>query len=165
VRCGTNLGPPMVDIDVDADYRRKRPAYKDSMFGCDYALCVRGAGKLNFRFFETLSAGRNPVLIDTNARFRWTGRSTGRWTCAEFPPSACPTPHGSSPISTCNWGPQGLRPCRQPIARSVQACSPPPLNIRGYFRDCPMEQRVADRASGVERLQEKHRWSSRKVAR
>ncbi len=44
MRCGTNLGPPMVDIDVDADCRRKRPEYNDSMFGCDYALCVRGAG-------------------------------------------------------------------------------------------------------------------------
>jgi hypothetical protein len=67
VRRGTNLGPPMADIDVDADRRRKRSEYIDSVFGCDYALCVRGAGNWSFRFFEALSAGRIPVLVDTDA--------------------------------------------------------------------------------------------------
>ena len=67
VRRGINLGPPMVDVDVDADRRRKRDEYVDSVFGCDYALCVRGAGNWSFRFFEALSAGRIPVLIDTDA--------------------------------------------------------------------------------------------------
>jgi len=67
VRRGTNLGPPMADIDIDADRRRKRAEYIESVFGCDYALCVRGAGNWSFRFFEALSAGRIPVLIDTDA--------------------------------------------------------------------------------------------------
>ena len=66
-RRGTNLGPPMANIDMDTDRQHKRVEYVDSVFGCDYALCIRGAGNWSFRFFEALSAGRIPVLIDTDS--------------------------------------------------------------------------------------------------
>lgn len=67
IRRGTNLGPPMANIDMDAERQIKRTEYVDSVFRCDYALCVRGAGNWSFRFFEALSAGRIPVLIDTDS--------------------------------------------------------------------------------------------------
>jgi hypothetical protein len=67
VRRSGNLGPPMAGIDGNADRRRKREEYVDSVFGCGYALCVRGAGNWSFRFFEALSAGRIPVVIDTDS--------------------------------------------------------------------------------------------------
>ena len=67
VRRSANLGPPMAGVDGDEDRRRKRAEYVDSVFGCEYALCVRGAGNWSFRFFEALSAGRVPVVIDTDS--------------------------------------------------------------------------------------------------
>lgn len=44
---------------------RFRNEYIDSIVNSDYVLCVRGYGNFSFRFFETLSLGRIPVLVDT----------------------------------------------------------------------------------------------------
>ena len=66
VRRGKNLGPPMAGIDVDIERNHMRREYVNSVFGCDYALCMRGAGNWSYRFFEALSAGRIPVMIDTD---------------------------------------------------------------------------------------------------
>jgi hypothetical protein len=57
----------MANIDMDTDRQIKSVEYVDSVFGCDYALCVRGAGNWSFSFSEALSAGRIPVLIDTDS--------------------------------------------------------------------------------------------------
>jgi hypothetical protein len=65
-RRGTNLGPPMAGTDGDALRRAMRQEYVDSVFANSYALCIRGAGNWSYRFFEALSAGRIPVLIDTD---------------------------------------------------------------------------------------------------
>lgn len=65
-RRGTNLGPPMAGVDADEHRREMRRQYVDSVFSNSYALCVRGAGNWSYRFFEALSAGRIPVLIDTD---------------------------------------------------------------------------------------------------
>ncbi len=67
VRRSQNLGPPGTGVDADAERRKMRREYVDSVFGTDYSLCVRGAGNWSFRFFETLAAGRIPVLIDTDS--------------------------------------------------------------------------------------------------
>jgi hypothetical protein len=45
---------------------RVRDEFVGNMFGCDYVLCARGAGNFSLRFYETLSAGRIPLLIDTD---------------------------------------------------------------------------------------------------
>jgi hypothetical protein len=45
---------------------RVRDEFVDNMFGCDYVLCARGAGNFSLRFYETLSAGRIPLLINTD---------------------------------------------------------------------------------------------------
>jgi hypothetical protein len=65
-RRGRNLGPPMSGIDGDLVRQSMRREYVDSVFSNLYALCVRGAGNWSYRFFEALSAGRIPVLIDTD---------------------------------------------------------------------------------------------------
>lgn len=38
----------------------------ENMFNSDYILCARGAGNYSFRFYETLSAGRIPIFINTD---------------------------------------------------------------------------------------------------
>jgi hypothetical protein len=65
-RRGTNLGPPMAGTDGDHLLRTMRREYVASVFENSYALCIRGAGNWSYRFFEALSAGRIPVLIDTD---------------------------------------------------------------------------------------------------
>ena len=37
-----------------------------NMFNSDYILCVRGAGNYSFRLYETLSAGRIPLFVNTD---------------------------------------------------------------------------------------------------
>jgi hypothetical protein len=43
-----------------------RAAYLRHLFRSDYVLCVRGAGNYSIRLFETLAAGRVPVIVDTD---------------------------------------------------------------------------------------------------
>jgi hypothetical protein len=45
---------------------RVRAEYIRNILESDYVLCVRGWGNFSFRFFEAMSLGRTPVLIDTN---------------------------------------------------------------------------------------------------
>lgn len=66
VRRGRNLGPPMAGVDQDEARRRMRREYVGSVFRNPYALCVRGAGNWSYRLFETLAAGRIPLLVDTD---------------------------------------------------------------------------------------------------
>jgi hypothetical protein len=43
-----------------------RMEYIHNILDSDYVLCVRGWGNFSFRFFEAMSLGRVPVLIDTD---------------------------------------------------------------------------------------------------
>lgn len=45
---------------------QSRAEYLENMIGSDYILCARGVGNYSFRFYETLSCGRIPVLINTD---------------------------------------------------------------------------------------------------
>ena len=45
---------------------RTRAAFEQNVLATDYTLCVRGAGNFSVRFYETLSAGRTPLFIDTD---------------------------------------------------------------------------------------------------
>jgi hypothetical protein len=51
-------------INVDPDVARKE--YRDNMLQSDLALCVKGDGNFSYRFYEALSLGRIPLLIDTD---------------------------------------------------------------------------------------------------
>ena len=59
----TYFGKNRRNIDRQQQLRNE---YKQNMLGSDYVLCLRGAGNYSFRFYETLSAGRIPLLIDTD---------------------------------------------------------------------------------------------------
>lgn len=47
------------------DRDRARHEFLENLDFSDYALCVRGAGNFSFRLYEALSAGRIPVLVNT----------------------------------------------------------------------------------------------------
>lgn len=66
LRRSRNLGPPMTGVDRDASIRSMRREYVRSVFANPYSLCVRGAGNWSYRLFESLSAGRIPLLVDTD---------------------------------------------------------------------------------------------------
>jgi hypothetical protein len=51
--------------DDPAALARIRRRFVDNLLGADYALCVRGGGNFSIRFYEALSAGRIPLLINT----------------------------------------------------------------------------------------------------
>ena len=49
-----------------ADRARTRREYVQNMVESDYVLCARGVGNFSYRLYETLSAGRIPVFVDTD---------------------------------------------------------------------------------------------------
>ena len=51
-------------INVDPETARRE--YRDNMLQSDLALCVKGDGNFSYRFYEALSLGRIPLLIDTD---------------------------------------------------------------------------------------------------
>ncbi len=51
-------------IQLDPEVARKE--YRDNMLQSDLALCVKGDGNFSYRFYEALSLGRIPLLIDTD---------------------------------------------------------------------------------------------------
>lgn len=48
------------------DAQEVRKAYVENLRACDLALCVRGDANASQRFYETLSAARIPLLLDTD---------------------------------------------------------------------------------------------------
>ena len=44
----------------------RRREFVDNILGSDYVLCARGWANCSIRFFETLSLGRIPALVDTD---------------------------------------------------------------------------------------------------
>lgn len=51
-------------IRMDPEVARR--AYVENMRGCDLALCLKGDGNYSLRFYEALSLGRVPLLLDTD---------------------------------------------------------------------------------------------------
>ncbi len=58
-----------------------RDEFVTNMFDCDYVLCARGAGNFSVRFYETLSAGRIPLLINTDCALPLSDRVDWRKHC------------------------------------------------------------------------------------
>lgn len=50
---------------IRGDSRKIRQEFIDNMRNSDYTLCVKGDGNFSYRFFEALSLGRIPLLVDT----------------------------------------------------------------------------------------------------
>lgn len=51
---------------VQTDVETTRREYIDNLLGSDYALVIKGDGNYSYRFYEALSLGRIPVLLDTD---------------------------------------------------------------------------------------------------
>jgi hypothetical protein len=51
------------------------------MLNTDYMLCIRGAGNFSIRFYEALSAGRIPLLINTRCALPFDDRIDWRRHC------------------------------------------------------------------------------------
>ena len=51
---------------ASGDPTHLRREYIDNIFNSDFILAPKGDGNFSLRFYETLSAGRIPVLIDTD---------------------------------------------------------------------------------------------------
>jgi len=56
------FGGAVTDTPARTSARRE---YVDNILMSDYVLCVRGYGNYSFRFFEAMSLGRTPLLVDT----------------------------------------------------------------------------------------------------
>lgn len=54
-------------ISEDSAREVTREEYVQNMVDADYVLCTRGTGNFSFRLYETLSCGRIPVFVDTDA--------------------------------------------------------------------------------------------------
>jgi hypothetical protein len=50
---------------IKTDPAQTRKEYIDNLLGSDYALIIKGDGNYSYRFYEALSLGRIPVLLDT----------------------------------------------------------------------------------------------------
>ena len=61
--------------------RRARSRFAANVLGSDYTLCARGAGNFSTRFYEALSAGRIPLLIDTRCVLPFADRIDWRRHC------------------------------------------------------------------------------------
>lgn len=51
-------------IGMDPEVARRE--YRENLLDCDLALCVKGDGNFSYRFYEALSMGRVPLLVDTD---------------------------------------------------------------------------------------------------
>lgn len=50
---------------IRMDPEKARSEYRENLLGSDVALVVKGDGNYSYRFYEALSLGRVPVLVDT----------------------------------------------------------------------------------------------------
>lgn len=51
---------------LKGEISKLRQAFVDNILANDYTVCVRGAGNYSYRFYETLSLGRTPIILDTD---------------------------------------------------------------------------------------------------
>jgi hypothetical protein len=73
-----------VRLDGSVDHDRMQVArreFTENMLGSHYVLCARGGGNFSYRLYETLSAGRTPVFIDTDCVLPWEDEIDWRSLC------------------------------------------------------------------------------------
>jgi hypothetical protein len=51
---------------ISLDPIQARKEYVENIINTDYTLCVKGDGNFSIRFYEVLSLGRIPLLVDTD---------------------------------------------------------------------------------------------------
>lgn len=68
-RLNTDFIQRMVFQGHDVGWDMANKAFKENMQSNAFNVCMRGAGNFSIRFYETLSCGRVPVLVDTDCAF------------------------------------------------------------------------------------------------
>ncbi|MDD5041375.1 MAG: exostosin family protein [Candidatus Peribacteraceae bacterium] len=58
---------------IRLDPAQARKEYVDNLLASDFALCIRGDGNYSLRFYEALSLGRVPILLNTDVRLPLEG--------------------------------------------------------------------------------------------
>jgi hypothetical protein len=58
----------------EARQRKARAEFVQNLLDTDYALCIRGKGNFSFRLYETLSAGRVPIFVNSDCVLPFEGR-------------------------------------------------------------------------------------------
>jgi hypothetical protein len=56
-------------LTIELPVEEARKQYIDNMVDSDFALCIRGDANSSCRFFEALSLGRIPLVVDTDCTF------------------------------------------------------------------------------------------------
>ena len=59
------IRPRFTAIHKNYDLAEHSQEFQDQLFNCDYILCPRGFGNTSMRFYEALSAGNTPILVNT----------------------------------------------------------------------------------------------------
>ena len=54
---------------ISGDVKKYRTEFVGNIMGSDYTLCVKGSGNFSARFYETLSLGRIPLVVETDNVF------------------------------------------------------------------------------------------------
>lgn len=68
-RLNTNFIWRLMFQGGDVDPETSKIEFKENMQSNAFNVCMRGAGNFSIRFYETLSCGRVPVLVDTDCVF------------------------------------------------------------------------------------------------
>ena len=120
-----------------------RREYIQNLEESDYALCVRGYGNFSFRFFEALSMGRVPLLVDTDCVLPYDFAVDYPSFCVIVPDHRLGGIGASVARWHCGLSPQEFQG-RQRLAREVWKTH---LSPEGFFRRVaahwrPEEQRL-----------------------
>lgn len=58
--------PSFSPLSGAGDFKKKLKEYNQSLIDSNYVLCPRGFGNATMRFYETLSSGSTPILIESS---------------------------------------------------------------------------------------------------
>ena len=55
-------------VQTEADKQKTTQEFYDNIYNNAYTFCIRGVGNFSVRFYETLAAGRIPIVLNTDCR-------------------------------------------------------------------------------------------------
>lgn len=116
---------------------RMRREYVDNLIDSDYALCLRGYGNFSFRFFEAMSVGSIPALVNTECVLPYDFMHDYREYCVMVPEDRLRGMGQAIREFHARVSPEGYLELRQRIREFwVQWLSP-----EGFFRNIPLHWR------------------------
>ncbi len=119
------------DPEVKARVRRE---YYDNLVGSDYVLAARGFSNFSFRFFEAMSVGRIPVLIDTDCVLPYDFLHDYRELCVVVPEAEIDRVGDHILRFHARFSPGGYRD----LQARIRAFWEEWLSPEGFFRKVPL---------------------------